>query len=495
MQNFQPDGSSVRMRNGNEKHGFLESVNAINPLNVAAYGTSNLFVLYEELGQLTWKDMTASGAGTIVYAPVGASGDDEIHTLYFNGVLFYFGEASLSPSFGGTPKQYNGTTWAASTYTWPSSFDPFGGCVHKNRAFFLGRNSAAYGYTGIDSVSGVVTKVDLAGVLASKANLYIIRSISMSENVTQENVAAFIFSNGEVLAYGGSYPDSSTWGLIARFRISNPIYQNSFCDAKGDSFIFTETEILSLRNIFARGYSDERINGIGATIKNRYSQIIAGIRAAQPAYLTLVKGIYDEKSDRLIISFPYYVETDTGTASPSKTLLLIYDFTVGAWYESYQVVADMSYVASGCYFNNNTYSLLRLTSNDGYLMEQESKVSFIDDAAAATGTQQIEIKIESAPISTSKFGVNTIDGFEVIMRSDCYSGAIFKLIADLGRQTTEGQLLIDQGASIVKPMVNVGITASFAQWSLSGNSLPASTVGLEIYALNVWYNEGQQGSR
>ena len=499
MQNFYPEGSSVRLRNGNTKFGYIELANTAVMLNVAAYGTTAIIVLYQASGpgQLTWNNMTAGGAGTIVHTPALATGDDEIHTLYYYGVLFYFGEASLAAGGSAGPQQFNGTAWGAATYTWPASFNPFGGCVHKSRAYFIGRASAAYGYSGIDSVSGVVTKVDLAGFLSTKADLYIIRSVSMSENVTQENIAAFIFSNGEVLAFGGNYPDSSTWGLVARFRISNPIYQNSFCDAKGDSFIFTETEILSLRNLFIGGYSNERINGIGAAIKNRYSQIIAGIKATGPSLIKLVKGIYDDKNDRLIISFPLYVELDSGTISSSRTLNLVYDFTVGAWYETFQVVEELGWTASAYYFDGEAYSLLTNTTGDGYLMEMESKTIFVDDRADTTGTIQIDYVIESAPINTTKFGVNTIDGFEVIMRSDAssYAGAQFKLIADLGRQTTNSQIVIDQGTSIAKPMVNVGVTASFAQWSLSGVSGETSAEGIEIYALNVWYNEGQQGSR
>lgn len=489
MQNFNNMRGVAKLRQGNKNYAS-KAVASDFALNIAAYGTSDLFVLMDTATVLTWYRITAN-TFTSVYAPVGSGGDDEIHTLYFNGYLYYFGEASLSA--GGTlgPVYYNGTAWGVAAYTWPASFNPFGGCVHKNRAYFIGRQSAAYAYSGIDSISGATTKVDLASVISESAHLYIIRSLSTSGTATPQNLAAFLFSNGDVLVYSGAYPDSSDWGLTSRFKISKPIYNNSFADAKGDSFIFTNSEILSLRNLFVNGYAEEKRSGIGASIKNRWTQIHDALEADSPTNLKYIKGIYDEDMDRLIISLPFWVDPVTSAVDTTKPFQLIYDFTLEGWYEYVQTGVLVSFVTSITRFGMSSY-FLTAYSGRTQVMQLEGKTNWLDDAIDTSGTVGITYKLRSAPHPISKFGVIQASGLEAIIKTDLWSTLNVKLIADLGVTESGSQKISDSGApsTISKPLFNEGISGNTIQYEMSGTSA-SSSVGLELYATNLWVTKSE----
>jgi hypothetical protein len=494
MKNFEVGEGVVKLRKGNKKFAQTSGASPYGQvLNIAAYGSTNLFMLVDlsGLSAMTWFDVT-SGTPSSVHTVAGG-GDDEIHTLYFNGYLFYFGEFELSPSQSG-PQYYNGTTWGAAGYTW-SINAPLGGCVYKNRAYILDSSTAKYAYTAIDAISGATTTVDLGSVISEKATMAAIRAVSLSENVTQEAVLAFLFTSGQILVYGGSYPDSATWGLISRARTAPLIYINAAIDAKGDTFLLTKTEILSLRNVIAKGYDVERRDGIGAAIANRWRQIVSSTTIN---YFT--RGFYDDIRDRLVISFSDYVNPDT-SATESGIFQLIYDFSLGAWYEYFQPASDTSatymMATSACFFNGVSYVLSStIVSSTEYatVHKLDTETNFLDDKIVS-GEAGIDFDLVTAPLPIQKFGANAIDGVEVICQTDLYPQTNYKFIADLGRQETNEQNLPSQGTDIAKPMMNVGIQGAITtQLEISGTSV-SSSLGLELHALNIWYTPGASTSR
>ena len=498
LDNFIPEQGGTFLRKGNDRWAYVTGGDVS---NLATYGTAALFAFYFSVNTVYWLDVTAGGAGTVVYSLVGSEND--VQTLYFNGVLYYFGANDLAVGGALGPRQYNGTAWAAVTYTWPSAFNPFGGCVHKRRAYFIDRGKPRYAYSNTDAITGATSLVDLSSVINNSAPLYIIRSMSLTENITAQNVATFIFANGDVLAYSGAYPDSNDWSEVARFKISRPLYQNSFVDVKGDTILFTDTEVLSLRNLFVSGYSKERSEGIGAAIKNRYQQIVDVIKANSASNVAkTITGIYDEANDRLIIKFPHYVSR-SGVFTPTAVLSLIYDFTLDAWFEVYQNdstgTALIPVVArAGVYFNGYVYTTLVGSSNNTGIMRNQSATDYLDDSRSSGGSATgITYNLTTAPLSVPKFGVSQLNGVEIIMRSDQYANTQVQFIADLGRQESGAQTIENQGTDIAKPMANVGITnASLVQLEISGTSTSAaSEIGIELYAFNAWHNSGEKGSR
>jgi len=488
LENFNNKGGTLNLRKGNDRFSIITNAN-IGPLWIDTYNDNSpaLFMLVDWPGELRWYDVTTA-VPALVHTVATGSGDDEIATLFFNNYLFWFGEGELNPTNNG-PVYYNGTAWGNAGYVWPGAMVPMGGCVHKNRAYFIDRQSARYGFTEIDAISGNVTQVDLSSVINARAYLYVVASFSMSENVTQENVLAFAFSNGHVLVYGGSYPNGSDWGLIAQFGISKPLKINSVIYAKGDAFIITRTEILSLRNLLAGGYSRERQEGFGATIRNRLSQIITALIANSAQNINWIKGIYDEKNDRLVISFPYYVDRDGGVDSPSSShtlFQLIYDFTLGSWYEYWQDSNGVSSVNVSACYHDSEVCVLNRESGKGVVVKADSLTTHLDDDPDGTGTLEINYKLKSAPIPLNKFGVMKVEGVEVIAEAGASTSLQLSLIRDLGAEQTPIQQVV-VSTTTEKLFFDVGIEGNVVQYEVSG----AMDTSLSIMAINAWVTASQ----
>lgn len=461
-------------------------------LNLATYGlgaNSEMFLVYNDTPNgLKWQDTSSPGAPTPVHAPGGAGGDDEIHTLFFNDHLMYFGEASLIPA-GIGPQYYSGSAWGTVAYTWPASMTkPFGGAVHKNRAYIIQNDSTIYGYTNIDAVpsaASAVTAVDLGGVVTFGGFLYGIRSLGLSEGIEQENVIAFIFNTGEVLVYRGSYPDSPNWGLIGRFVIPELIYYNQIIDAKGDSFVITQSALVSLRTLFAQGNEDARLAALSQPIANRWAQIFTADFSGLEIYQ---RGIYDQANDRLIIIVPAYVDRD-GVVDNTRSMRLIYSFKTQSWTEA---IVNSGYATTPTYFQNSVFygGLYK------GVMKVEGASGYGDQQLSGGAAQSISYQIRTAPFPAPRFGASAFGGVEVVMASEQYPETSWKFIADLGRKTTEAQVLPAQGTGVVKPMFNVGFSdASYLQLDIAGLSSISVNDGIEIYAFNVWFDSGAEGSR
>ena len=494
MLNFKPDIGAALIRNGNDMYRNVVCERGLT-LDSYSKATPEFFIMIQEVGSdLIWYN---AGTGATVLTKLGKF-CDFVFTLYFNGYLMYFGDRDMVAGGSVGPQYYDGTAWGALTYTWPTAFNPYGGCVHKNRAYFVRQSESKYGYSKISAVSGTVTEVVLDDIVSSKCELYLIKSISLTENIVADNVLSFIFSNGEVLVYSGSYPDSPSWSLVSRFQISAPIFNNSAIDAKGDSFILTKSEILSIRNLYVSGYAQERATGIGSAIQPRWQQIVdKWLTVSGSTIVSYFNGIYDQTNDRLIINTPGYVDPETNEITEA-TLQLVYDFRLGSWYEYSQNATSSGGTAIGnklCYHNGSSY----WNGYDGlysYIVELEGKTDFLDDELAPSGTKAMDYELITAPLPINKYGATAIDGVEMIVKSDLYPQTNVSFIADLGRQETDAQPLIDQGTTITKPMYNVGINgASVVQMKVSGSTVSGRSVGLEIYSINVWYNEGARGSR
>lgn len=506
MENFNNKKQSVNVRNGISR---VLKISGEIPMAVASYGSSTIFTL-------TWEESGVSDTinfyntnGSLAHTASAGSliSTSEVATLTFRGYLMWFFTSGSFVSGSLNQVFYNGSTWGSlASYAYSGNWIAFGGNVYKNRAYFINRHSGTsgcvYGYTEIDAISGTVAQVDLRSVVSSACSLYIIRTISTTEATTQEAVQAFIFSNGEVLVYGGSYPDSPNWALISRFQISKPIYYNSFVDAQGDSFILTESEILSLRNLFITGYQQEKSQGIGSLINNRWRQIIKALVLDQPSssYKFRIKGVYDEVDNRLIISLPIYVDPDTAATS-QRPFRLVYDFNLSGWYEEFtgeEANITINNSIGTAYAGGKVYTVNYVkpsTVDYAVLISWDTETDFLDDTLDQDSTQGIPYKLRTAPLPINKYGASAISGVEAICKSDLYPQTNYKFIADLGRQSSGNQAIPAQGTDVAKPMMNVGIQgATTAQLEISGTSVSAS-VGLELYGFNVWFSEGAPGSR
>lgn len=492
VKNFNLDTGLAKLRYGDRIWSYGGSDVEIT-LSIETYGAvsgQKMFSVYDAGGALKWLDVSTEGVQTLVHS-LGAGGDDEIVTLFFNNYLFYFGEAALLPAASG-PQYYNGTVWGAAAYTWPGGFSqPFGGGVYKNRAYIINRQSAKYAYSEINAISGATTEVDLSQIISQSAYIYGIRSVALSEGIQQETVCAFILSSGEVLVYSGSYPNSSNWGLVGRFVIGEPLYYNSIVDARGDSFVITTNGFISLRSLFMQGGEVALRQSLSAPIQNRWKQIMDNRTTAFDIY---VRGEYDHVNDRIILSFPNYVDYD-GVNDYTEGARLIYSFKTGSWYEHVITLEDQGFlVTSMTYYNNSVYyggvsrniREVEGKSNPAYAASN----LFMDDSGNGSPDVPIDYQLTTTPLPLGKFAVNQLQGVELISKTDLYASTEYVLIGNFGQDESLPQKLPDQGSGLAKPIINIGIESDYVQLDISGATTTSTAIGLDIYAINVWNEPG-----
>lgn len=452
-------------------------------MSVDTYGTSTaqqMFATFVDSGpNIRISDVSTAGTATLVRTVAGVTTTD-VATVFFNNRLIYFFKSAV------TPQDYDGAAWGASGYTFSANFNPFGGTTYKNRGYYISlgaglAGSAKYCYTEIDAIAGATTDVDLSTLISKSAYLYGIRSISLSEGIQQETVLAFIFNTGEVLVYSGSYPNSSNWAIVGKFLISEPVDFHPFIDARGDSFVITRANLVSLRTLFTQGVDVATQKGLSAPIPNRWRQVI---QLNPPGNTQNIKGIYDPLNDRLIIS-TWSAYDHSGVPIAGTFFRLIYSFKSQSWYEAYgfQNVGNkgLCYYKDAIYFCPNNYrSIVKVEGASVYADEQ------INDNPPVG----FPFQLRTAPLYTENFGTNSTVGIECLSTTDLHAETQYKLIANLGQQETVPQVLPNQGTGVQNPYINIGINANYLQLDISGTSSAASVLGAQFFAFNLWSEKG-----
>lgn len=422
-------------------------------------------------------DVSATNTQTLVDTIAGSAATAATSML-FNKYLFFFDSL-------GNVRTYNGTAWAAGTYTFPASFVPFGGEVYKNRSYMINYSASGgttYVYSGIDAIGGATNPVDLASVFSKPGVILGIKAVALSEGIQQETVLAFVSSSGEILVYGGTYPGGD-WSLRARFQVATPTDYHPFIDAKGDSFAITNTGIVSLRTLFTSGVDLATTQGISQPISNRWR-----VPFFQSIAVSGIKGVYDILNDRLIIHLWKTVDHDDNVVTNS-CMKFIFNFRTQSWQETWVSLGSGVTGFSGgvVYFDNRVFY-----TTFGYrgILRTGGASNYVDASVNAGAAQGFPYQLRTAPLYTENFGVNVTVGLELLSKTDLYAQTSYKLISNLGQITTTGQLLANQGSGVQNPYINIGIDAKYLQVDISGTTTSAASVGQEIYAMNLWSDKG-----
>lgn len=485
--NFNLDDGNLILRHGDSEYGSKTTRTII---DLAAYGVGTgekLLTITDNGANISIYNNTTPGAPIGIYSVV-ATGDRNIQSLYFAGSLIFFGELTLTPAGAGN-LYYNGISGNIALYTY-TSITPFGGDVYKNRAYLIGYQSTKYAYTNINavpSVASATTEVDLAQIISNKGFLYCIVPMSVTEGSIAGAVQCFIFNTGEVLVYGGSYPNGADWTMLATFQIPAPVNYNAVVRANGDKFIITKSALISMRALLTQGVDVATRQGISNPISKRWDQIFQSTVSFNG-----MKAIYDSAKDRIVIVLPNYVDR-TGAVIPLYGMRLVYSFRTESWTEQKIAVASsgIGYYGSSTYFNDNVLCAGQ-NSNNGGIMIMEGATGYVDAQPDSATAIVYSYDVTSAPIPGGRTYASEIQGLDIIMTSDLYAQTDYQLVGDLGRVTTTAQKLpSDSLTSLQKPNVNVGLgDCTYIQYRISGTTAAAKTVGLNIFGLNAWLQEG-----
>jgi hypothetical protein len=148
------------------------------------------------------------------------------------------------------PLTYNGTATASMTLTGPTAANVIGVNVFKSRSYFWEDESQSFWYSAINTMGGTVTEFRLGRVGNISGPLITMTSLTMDGGNGIDDLAVFIFADGDVVIYQGSDPgDANGWSLVGLYRIAAPIGRRCVMKWGGDLVVITRDGYVSLREV------------------------------------------------------------------------------------------------------------------------------------------------------------------------------------------------------------------------------------------------------
>lgn len=487
LHNYNVTQTGVELRNGDTIYTYnTPATGASTPLQQFVYGDANIFYTNFTAGGNTV--FVNGDTGVVAYTTAAVTGAILYYQLYFNNYLFFF-----NPGLGGG-YTYNGSAWAISGYT-GSGFAPVGGTSFKRRAYIIQSGEAAYWYSPIDAITGALTKVDLSSITEQKSSLITITPITVADDISAVTFLAFVFGNGEVIFYSGSYPDSSDWGEVGRGKVGPALDYNAVVRYQGDALVLCDSGVVSLRALFLKGSEEAASLTVNNRIQKSWTAIVQAIRTAESTpvgAIEFIKAVYDPKTNRIIISFPYRLNSDGSVTAGSY--YFVYNTIFQSWvtHSSYggTYTATNEAVKDIARYNNRILFLMA-NGTAGVIYQKEGAAGFTDEKNNNNGEIGYPFECRWAPLANGRAYVQKVEGLDVILQTDMQSVTEYQFIGDFGVATTNAQKVTVPDTNIQKPFINVGTAASYIQPKCSGTTTSGKTTGLKIYGINVWLDQGE----
>ena len=145
------------------------------------------------------------------------------------------------------------------------------GCSHKGRLYSSDGDTIEYSTVG--ATTGTMAGSFQISDFMNGQKVQRIFSVSINPSITTENVFVAFGAGGRVLVYGGEYPGSATWSLIAQFDMPQPISNVGFVEIDGDIFVATEQYCYWFRDLFSGGAQTAYFNSPTIPIENLWQGI------------------------------------------------------------------------------------------------------------------------------------------------------------------------------------------------------------------------------
>lgn len=165
-----------------------------------------------------------------------------------------------------------GLTTRSLSYVW----------AHKNRQFFIERESLNVWYTAAGAIAGELTQFSLGGQF--KLGGYLVMGATWSRDTGSglDAMCAFFSSEGEVAIYQGENPgEASTWRIVGVYRIGKPLGQKAIMEAGGDLFVATDIGLIPLSRALAADFAILGTEAVSEGIIDLWNQEVFARRGGE----------------------------------------------------------------------------------------------------------------------------------------------------------------------------------------------------------------------
>lgn len=234
LENFFPTTRGIRPRGGLQRHATIDD----GVVSLMAWRSGTVERVFATDNDSIYN--ITSPANPSIQPSADVTG---LASGFFSSTMFSTagGDFLMAVNGSNTARNYNGTTWATTpaitgvtsstlSYVWS----------HKNRLFFIQKDTMNAWCLPVDSIGGAVTQISLSGVFTKGGSLLFGATWSVDAGNGMDDICLFVTTKGEIAAFAGSDPaDPNDWGSIGRYDIGQPLGPNAHFRAGGDVIIAT----------------------------------------------------------------------------------------------------------------------------------------------------------------------------------------------------------------------------------------------------------------
>jgi len=154
--------------------------------------------------------------------------------------------------------------------------------VYRNRLYFVEKNSLVVHYLPVDSIGGVASQLNLAGIFRKGGAVFFTCTWSSESGSNSLNDYLVVVSTeGELAIFQGSFPGGTDWTLAGVAEGPEPLGINGWMKAGGDIAILTERGWVAVSAIRVKDPAALSIDALSSAIEPDWT-LEAGRRRTVP---------------------------------------------------------------------------------------------------------------------------------------------------------------------------------------------------------------------
>lgn len=177
------------------------------------------------------------------------------------------------------PRYYDGSSWTTPTITGSglTASDLVHVVNHKNRLWFIEKNTMNLWYLGSSSISGSITKFNVGPLFKKGGKLLAMGTQSRDGGAGPDDYFVAVSDRGECIIYAGTDPSSaSTWALVGVYNIPVPLGRRCIYQAGSDLAILTNVGVVPLSKVITLATTGQQSTAITDKISPSFSQAANG---------------------------------------------------------------------------------------------------------------------------------------------------------------------------------------------------------------------------
>lgn len=218
-------------------------------------------------------DITGQTSGNYSSTQLGTVADQYMYAV--NGAdnaQLFDGSAWVEVDGASTPA-ITGVSTSDFGYVW----------THKNRFWFIEKDSNSAWYLPVDSIGGAAGEFSLDGVFQLGGSLAYGATWSNDSGSGMDDRIVFVSDEGEIAVYSGTNPASaSEWSLVGVYSMARPLGHDAHVKAGGDILMATEAGIIPLSVAITKDPSALELNTVTANIRHSWRDKARGQSASEP---------------------------------------------------------------------------------------------------------------------------------------------------------------------------------------------------------------------